>query len=50
MRGQRRGSRKSSNLLYTSVFAALLVVVTTYGEGREGVEAEGTHVQVEGGD
>ena len=29
--------------------AAVLVVVTPYGEGREGVQVEeGTHVQVEG--
>ena len=48
MRDKRRGSRTSSNLLHTAVLAAELVVVTPYGGGREGGEAKGTHVQVEG--
>ena len=49
VRGKRSENRRSSNLLHTAVLAAVLLVVTPYGEGREGVEVEeGTHVQVEG--
>jgi hypothetical protein len=49
VRGKRSENRRSSNLIHTAVLAAVLLVVTPYGEGREGVEVEeGTHVQVEG--
>ena len=40
VRGKRSENIRSSNLLHTAVLAAVLLVVTPYGEGREGVEVE----------